>query len=157
MTKRRKSRKSKKGMYFPKNPNKYIGHLDKIKYRSSWELYFMKWLDNNKRVKRWNSEEVVINYFSKLEGKNRRYFVDFFVEFDDGKQIIVEIKPFKQTMPPVEPEKMTSKKLAQYNQEIYTYNVNMDKWVTAKDVAHKSGMSFVIVTEKTLKQLGMII
>ena len=37
------------GMYVPKNPEKYIGN-NKPRYRSSWELRIMMFLDENKHI-----------------------------------------------------------------------------------------------------------
>ena len=49
--------KYKQGFYYPKNPNKYVGDVDNIVYRSSWELRVFKWMDDNPSVLEWASEE----------------------------------------------------------------------------------------------------
>lgn len=146
-----------KGHYNVINRSKYLGDINKIEYRSGWEKFFMEWLDNNPNVKRWNSEGIQISYFSKMDAKNRRYYVDFYVEYIDGTKMLYEVKPYKQTQPPVLSESKTRKAIARFQKEIYDYNVNIDKWVSAKDSARLSGMKFRIITERDLKQLGMVI
>lgn len=143
-----------KGRFVPINKEKYKGNYNNITYRSSWESYVMKWLDNNPDVLKWNSEDCIIPYFSTADGKNRRYFMDFWVKFKNGSEFFLEVKPYKETQPPVKPKRLTSKSKNRYLQELYTYSVNMDKWKAAKAVSDKVGIKFRLVTEKSLKQLG---
>ena len=82
------------GKYKPKNPQKYKGNLNTITWRSSWELSVMKWCDETNKIVRWSSEEIVIPYFSTADQKNRRYFMDFWVKWEDGTEYILEIKQF---------------------------------------------------------------
>ncbi|WP_370656660.1 TnsA endonuclease N-terminal domain-containing protein, partial [Klebsiella pneumoniae] len=65
--------------------------------------YMMRWLDNHPDVVKWNSEEVVIPYFCNADGKKRRYFMDFWARFKDGQEFLFEVKPAKETKPPVRP------------------------------------------------------
>jgi trans-aconitate methyltransferase len=67
------------GKYRPISPQKYKGNPTEIYYRSLWELRFMKWCDENKKVLEWGSEEIVVPYRSPLDGKYHRYFVDFYI------------------------------------------------------------------------------
>ena len=88
-----------KGKFYPRNPSKYKGDTTDIIYRSSWELKFMKYCDNNPNVLEWGSEEVVIPYRSPLDGKVHRYYVDFYIKVrttkNEIKKYLIEIKPKK--------------------------------------------------------------
>lgn len=141
-----------KGTFNPQHKEKYKGRWDKITYRSSWEAYLMKWCDMNPNVKRWNSEEIVIPYFSEADGKQRRYFMDFYVEMTDGQVFLFEVKPEKETRPPVAPKKMTAKSKQLFEQQIYTFKVNTDKWKAAVALCAKQRWQFKIITERTLKR-----
>jgi hypothetical protein len=133
----------------PKNPAKYVGDLTEITARSSWEMKFMDWCDRNPSVIRWNSEGVVIPYYSQADGKNRRYFVDFIVELKKeggGKEVVlVEIKPHYQTQMP-----KATRKTKRYLEECYTYQVNQDKWKHADEYAKKNGFIFRVLDEYDL-------
>ena len=71
-----------------------------IIYRSSWEKKFILWCESCKNVKHWGSECTCIKYFNPVDQKTHRYFPDFVVEMQDGKVLIVEIKPENQTKIP---------------------------------------------------------
>lgn len=137
-----------KGKYKPKHPEKYIGDINNIVYRSSWELSFVKYIDNNPSIKKFNMEGVVIPYVSPIDNKVHRYYVDFILEYTntkgETKMALVEVKPHKQTQPPVPPKK----KSKYYINEVLTYHVNMAKWKTAIDFCNKNSMDFVVLTEK---------
>lgn len=145
---------SYKGKYVPQNKEKYRGRWDKITYRSSWELFLMKKFDIDTNVKWWNSEEAVIPYFSNADGKKRRYFMDFMVEYTNGDVYLFEVKPDKETRPPVKPVRMTTKAKQRFMNEYYTYSVNIDKWKAACELSQKKGWKFKIITENTLKSFG---
>lgn len=112
----------------------------------------MKYCDDNKNVLFWSSEEVRIPYRSPLDGKIHYYFVDFWmrVKTKDGsvKTYLVEIKPEKQTKPPIieENKKMTPSKVKQ----IKTYALNTEKWKAARNFSKEKGWEFLILTEKHL-------
>lgn len=142
------------GRFMPKNHEKYRGDIRKIQYRSSWESWFMRWLDANPNVVKWNSEEVVIPYFSNADGKKRRYFMDFWFKTEDGKEFFIEIKPKKETMPPPKPAQLTTATKKRYIDSIYTWSVNNDKWAAAQKVAEKNNVQFRLLTEDGLKKLG---
>ena len=74
-----------KGKYKVKNPSKYVGAVDNVVYRSSWERRFMVYADTNPNVVKWNSEGLVIPYVSPVDGKVHRYFPDFWIEVKDEK------------------------------------------------------------------------
>lgn len=143
---------SYKGIYKVKNPLKYKGDFKNCVFRSLWERKFMKYCDDNKNVLFWSSEEVRIPYRSPLDGKIHYYFVDFWmrVKTKDGtvKTYLVEIKPEKQTKPPVieENKKMTPSKVKQ----IKTYALNTEKWKAARNFSKEKGWEFLILTEKHL-------
>lgn len=144
------------GKFYPKNPAKYKGNISNIEYRSLWEKGFMKYCDDNPSIVRWNSEEVIIPYRSTADqGKLRRYFVDFWVKYQTGDEIIIEIKPFKETQPPAKPARLTEQAKRRIVQELYTWQVNQDKWKAAMDAAQQKGWRFVVLTEKTLPRFGI--
>ena len=139
-----------KGRYKIKKPEKYLGDYSKVVYRSLWERQTFKWCESNPSVKAWNSEEVVIPYKCKTDNKLHRYFVDLLVEMDNGKIILVEIKPKSQTQPPK--KKRKSKK---YINEVTQYVKNQSKWEAANQFANHKGWKFQIWTEDTLSNLGI--
>jgi len=142
---------SYKGKYKIKKPEKYLGDYTKVVYRSLWERQTFKWCESNSRVRAWNSEEVVIPYKCKTDNRIHRYFIDLFIEMDNGDCILVEIKPKKQTTAPKKPTRKTKK----YLNEVTTYIKNTSKWTAANDFAEHKGWKFQIWTEETLKNLGI--
>lgn len=138
------------GKFKPQNPKKYKGDPTNIIYRSGWELKFMHYLDRHPDIIEWGSEEVIIPYKSPVDGKYHRYFTDFFVVKinKDGsrEKLIIEIKPFKQTIPP----EVKKRKTKQYLFEVQTYMVNDAKWKYAKKYCDERGWKFQILTEKEL-------
>ena len=138
--------KHKHDIYIPKNMKKYIGrHLPII--RSSWERTFAQWLDMNPKIVAWSSESIVIKYFNPVKNRIARYYPDFFIQLENGKQYIIEIKPFKETHPPYRKGKK-SKKTMLY--ESKTWSVNQAKWKAAMKWCSKMQMEFKIMTEKEL-------
>ncbi|ADG60058.1 head closure [Acinetobacter phage Acj9] len=142
------------GRFVPKNKMKYRGHVDKITYRSSWELFYMKWCDSNDKVTAWSSEEAVIPYFSHADGRKRRYFMDIWFKIEGGQEFFIEIKPKKETVRPVPPQNLTAASKKRFAQEIYTFMVNQDKWKAAKALADKRGIIFRVLTEDGLRKMG---
>jgi hypothetical protein len=140
------------GFFTPKNPNKYKGDHKNIVYRSLWERNCMRWCDTNSSVKFWQSEEIQIPYVYDLSDRYHRYFPDLFIEFNDGRKILVEIKPKKETVPP----QKTSRRTKRYIQESMTYVKNQNKWVAAEKYAKKRGWEFQIWTEDTLRSMGLL-
>jgi hypothetical protein len=144
------SRAYKQGLFIPRNPQKYSGNVSNIIYRSSWELRTFEWADMNPSVISWSSEETIIPYVSKVDGRYHRYFIDLKLKIrgTDGevKDYIVEIKPFQQTQPPKFPGRQTPR----YLKEVETFITNQSKWEAAKVYAEERKMKFVILTEKEL-------
>lgn len=139
-----------KRKFTPINPQKYIGDPTNIIMRSSWETQFALWCDKNPSVIRWNSEETVVPYVCPTDNRWHRYFIDFKIEIRDKngaiKTYLVEIKPDKQTKPPVIPSRKTKRFLL----EAATYVKNEAKWKAATRFAKDRGWEFIILTEHHL-------
>lgn len=133
------------GRYKIKRPEKYKGDPTKVQYRSLWERNAFRYLEKHPNVKWWNSEETVIPYICGTDRKRHRYFVDLTIKFNDGRVLLVEIKPKAQTQPP------KRKKLS----EALTYIKNTSKWKYAKRYAEDRGWGFQIWTEDTLEGMGI--
>jgi hypothetical protein len=143
--------KTYKGTYKLKKPEKYLGDPDKVVYRSGWERTAFRWVEANPNITGWAAEEVVIPYRCATDNRMHRYFIDLYFETTDGRKFLIEIKPDKQTKPPVPGKRRTKK----YITESLTYAKNKSKWNAATEFAADNGCSFVIWTEKTMKGLGM--
>jgi hypothetical protein len=138
------------GRYRVKNPKKYKGNVDKVYYRSSWELKFMNYCDNNPAILEWGSEEIVIPYISPLDGRYHRYFPDFYIKVKQKngsiKRIIIEVKPKAQCGPPKIPKRKTKRFL----NEVRTWGVNEAKWKAAIEYCNDRKMEFKVLTEDHL-------
>ena len=140
-----------KGKFTPKHPEKYVGDVKNIVYRSLWERNTFRWIDANTSIVHWNSEELVIPYVCGTDNKVHRYFMDLWFQTRDGKNYIIEIKPKRQTQPPKTPQRKTRR----YIKESLTYVKNQSKWNAASEFAADRGWTFQIWTEDTLKSLGI--
>ena len=138
------------GRYQVKNPKKYAGDYTKVIYRSLWERNVFRWCDDNPKVKKWSSEEIVVPYFYDVDKKYHRYYVDLKIVLED-KTLLVEIKPEKETTPPT-----GQRKTKQYINEGLTYIKNMNKWEAASSYAKDRGWDFQIWTEKTLQEMKLL-
>lgn len=140
----------KQGIYKPKHPEKYVGDATKIIFRSSLELRYIKYFDENPNILRWGSEEIQIPYISPKDGRMHRYFPDFIVESlgKDGKKrkFIFEIKPKQQTIAPT-----GNPKSRKFLREALTYSINSAKWHFADKYAKKHNAQFVVLTEDQIK------
>ena len=141
-----------KGKYKIKKPEKYVGDPNNVTYRSLWERACFTWCERNPKVVRWSSEEIIIPYYDAGRKRQRRYFMDLMIEFSDGKKIIVEVKPKKQTKPPTK----RGKKKARYLEESMTFVTNQCKWQAAEKYAKDRGWQFHIWHEDILKSLGIL-
>jgi hypothetical protein len=84
-----------------------------------------------------------IPYYSGLDGKTHTYNPDYVVEMINGDVMVVEIKPYNQTIKPI-------------NENCWAYREyikNMYKWKAAKEMCDAKGYKFKILTEKTINQL----
>ena len=138
------------GQYKPVHYQKYKGDPRRIFYRSSWELGFMKYCDNNEHILEWGSEEIVIPYRCPTDGRVHRYYPDFYIKVREKSgqisKYIVEIKPKKQTTPP----NAKNKKTAAYKRDALTFAKNRAKWDAAQDYCEDRQMKFLIPTEDHL-------
>jgi hypothetical protein len=138
------------GRFHPQNPKKYIGDVQNIIYRSSWELKFMQWCDRSPNILRYGSEEFCIPYYNPVKQKVCRYFPDFIIEVLEGngkiQKYVIEIKPKRQTLPPVQGNKKTKT----YINEVNTYAVNQSKWKSIQEWCDDHLIKFSIITESEL-------
>lgn len=146
-----------KGRFKPKNPQKYKGDHTKIIYRSLWEFKFFRYIDDHPDVIWWQSEEIVVPYVSPIDGKRHRYFPDVVLnkKTPSGMKetIMIEIKPYKQTLPPDIAKKNATKTgriSRRYLNEVKTFGVNEAKWKRAKNYCDERGWKFLVLTEKEL-------
>lgn len=142
--------KTYKGRYKVKKPKKYAGDHTQVIYRSYWEKFAFMWCEKQDDIKSWSSEETVIPYISAIDNKYHRYFVDLKLNMIDGRTILVEIKPDKQTKPPT-----GRRRTKRHISESLEYVRNQCKWKAASEYCKDNGYEFQIWTEHTLKQMGM--
>jgi len=135
------SLKFSQGFFTPSNPEKYLG-TKLPRYRSSWELVFMQFLDNNPGIQQWSSESVQIPYRDPLTNKQTIYVPDFLISYIDKNQKkhveLIEIKPANQTLR----EKVGKNP---YNQAQFVKN--MAKWAAASSWCQQQGIKFRILNE----------
>ena len=141
---------SYKGKYYPSYPRKYKGDPTNIIYRSLWERKFMVYCDKNESILEWASEEISIPYRSPIDNRVHRYFPDFYMKVQERggkvKRYMIEVKPAKQTKPPVKPKRQTKG----YIREAYEYAKNQAKWKMAREFCADRQWEFKVVTEKEL-------
>jgi len=139
-----------KSIYKPSHPEKYLGNSNNIICRSSWERQFCRYCDTNPNVVKWASEELSIRYISPVDGRPHRYYPDFLIEVKEKsgklKKYVIEIKPKKQTQPPVKKKRVTKGFIL----EAKTYAVNQAKWKAAVDFCKDNLIEFKIITEDEL-------
>jgi len=112
------------GLYVPTNPKKYIGDINNIIYRSSWERRFCQNIDYYIQVKK---GDVLENW-------------------------LIEIKPEDQyalDKRPKEPTgNLTEKKIRSYNEKLKIWITNRAKFEAAKRFAEDRGYKFGAINEK---------
>lgn len=152
--------KYKQGYYKPIHPEKYVGKETPV-YRSGLELSFFLFCDKNDKVQTWASENIIIPYVNKLDGKVHRYFVDNYILIKEGeilKKYLVEIKPKKYTLIPVfKPKQKEKTKVYETKQWIQ----NQSKWEYARKWCDEQNKritnptqpktEFIILTEENLR------
>lgn len=128
------------GKYEVQNSAKYVGN-GIPRYRSGWELSFMRFCDTNEHVLQWASESIAIPYRNPITGKMSQYIPDFLVTYrtkdNTMRAELIEIKPKKQSI--VE-SKMSSRDRA-------VVAVNYAKWDQATKWCKRNGLSFRVITE----------
>ncbi len=144
----RKSRNYRQGRFKPKNIAKYKGNSGNVIYRSSWEKRIMAFFDESANVKWWNSEGLIVPYFNPIDKKMHSYFPDFVFMNKNNKVYMIEVKPYKETLPPV-------KKGRNYRSAAITYVINQSKWKQAMEFCEKQNWQFVVWTEKEMKKMGI--
>lgn len=131
-----------KGLYVPKFPEKYIGNVKHIIFRSLAERKFMRYLDMTDSVLKWASEEFFIPYHFPVDNKLHRYFPDFFAQIktknNEIKKYVIEVKPKSQTLAP-------KKKGKYYAEQVETYIKNQSKWTAAEKFCKENGAEFIIL------------
>lgn len=141
-------RQTEKGWFSPRNPQKYVGDITKIRYMSSWEKETHRFFDNNPNILRWSSEEVAIPYIKPTDGKIHYYYPDYWIEYKNRNgeivQEIIEVKPADQTKPPSTRGKRKQTQIF----ESIRWATNVAKWKACQDFCNKYGLKFRIVTEK---------
>lgn len=144
------------GRFRPKNPAKYKGDPSRIIYRSMWEFKFFRHIDVHPDVLWWQSEEVIVPYYSPIDGKRHRYYPDVIIHTKTPgggtKTMMIEIKPKAQTRPPDIANKKTSKGRVsrRYLNEVKTWGTNEAKWKAARAYCAQRGWEFQIYTEDQL-------
>lgn len=113
-----------------------------IIYRSGLELQFIQFCEANPKITKWASEPIAIEYSSRLDNKNHKYYPDYIIETSAGTKIIVEIKPYDQTIKPSSTDSLWLKE---------QWIKNCDKWKAAQEFAHQNNAKFIIVTENFFK------
>jgi len=131
----------KQGIVDPKSCHKYADSCksDPIIYRSGLELQFIQYCENNSNIVKWASEPIKIPYYSRLDQKECNYYPDYILENKKGNKVIVEVKPYNQTIKPDMTDTVWLKE---------QWVKNIDKWTAAKKFAEEHDMKFIIVTEK---------
>ena len=141
---------SNKSIYRPSYPKKYKGDPNNIVCRSTWERKFCRYCDLNENIISWASEEFFIPYVSPLDNKVHRYFPDYLIKVKEQngetKTYLIEVKPKKQTKPPVKKSRATKS----FIYETKTYAVNQAKWKAAKEWCDDRKIEFKIITEDEL-------
>lgn len=140
--------KYRQGIFKPIHPEKYLGNVNNIIYRSGLELRYMHYFDRNPYIISWGSEECVIPYYYEVDHKVHRYFLDFILIFQtksgEQKKALVEIKPKSQCKPPRKNTKNFDKKMLEYVK-------NKNKWEAAMAFCKQHQMSFMLLTEDHLR------
>lgn len=135
------------GPYTVKNTAKYVGN-GVPRYRSGWELAFMRFLDNNDNVMQWASESIQIPYRNPVTGKQSIYVPDFLITYKTRQNTLIaeliEIKPKKQS---VIESKMS-------NKDRMVVAINYAKWDQATKWCKRNGLKFRVITEEDMFHQG---
>ena len=141
------ARKFQQVIYTVMNQHKYAGK-GAPKFRSGWELAFMRFCDSNDHIITWSSESIQIPYRHPLTGKNTRYVPDFLIQYrNKNNQVVtelIEIKPKKQSI-------IESKAS---NRDRAVVAVNYAKWDAAQKWCKRNGLIFRVVTEEDIFYQG---
>jgi len=152
--------KWKQGTYTLKHPEKYLGK-ENPKYKSGLEERCFYYFDTNINILSWCYEPFPIPYFKPIIENNqihmeeRKYYVDFIATIKDTsgtiKKYMIEVKSKSETMPPVQPKKMTQKNKTRLMNEQLTFAVNQAKWQAASKFALAHDMNFIHLTDDMIR------
>lgn len=135
------------GPYTVLNPSKYVGK-GTPRYRSGWELAFMRFCDSNENILEWASEAIAIKYRHPLTGKITNYIPDFFIRYRTKNNRVctelIEIKPKKQSI--------IESKMRDRDKAIVA--VNYAKWDAAQKWCKRQGIIFRVITEDDIFRNG---
>lgn len=135
------------GTYQVQNAQKYVGNRAP-RYRSGWELSFMRFCDTNDNILQWASEAIQIPYRHPLTGKQTIYVPDFLITYrtrnNTMKGELIEIKPKGQS---VVSERMSSRDRA-------VVAINYAKWASAQKWCAQHGLTFRVITEDQMFHNG---
>lgn len=132
-----------RGLFTPQNVKKYIG-TKQPRYRSGWELAFMRMCDTHPNIVNWASEPLRIPYVNPLSGRKTTYVPDFVIQYRDknGKahNELIEIKPFAQT---------TEERASNQTEKAQAL-INKAKWQAAVEWSSRRGLRFRVLTENEI-------
>ena len=144
----------KSGKYNPVNPEKYIGDIYNIIYRSSWERKFCQYCDINPNITKWSSESLYTMYWNPIDKKEHKYFIDYYIQVKKGDVLenwLIEIKPEDQYALHKRPKEpvgnLTEKKIRSYNLKLKTWITNRAKFEAATRFAESRGYKFGAINE----------
>lgn len=141
------SRNWAQGIYEIQNPSKYVGKR-RPRYRSGWEMSFMRFCDLNPNVLQWASEAIQIPYRNPLTGKQTHYVPDFLITYrtrdNTMRAELIEIKPRGQSEI-VEGQRPRDRAVVA---------INMAKWDAATKWCKKQGLTFRVITEDHMFRNG---
>lgn len=143
----------KQGIFHPSNPNKCLNKKGDIVFRSFLEYKVMNLCDKNPNVLEWSSEKNIVPYNHPIEKRVARYYIDFYIQLQTESGIrkcLVEVKPERQTKPPVPSNR---KKMSTVLYENVQYAINRAKWDAAKQYAKNKGMEFMLLTEQDVDRI----
>ena len=143
-----RKKKYHQNYYKIRRPEKYKGNSSVVIYRSLWEKKTMEFFEENSHIQWWNSEGLVIPYMS-IDRKAHRYYPDFIFLNSKNETWVVEVKPYKETIPPTTRQK-------NYQYAAITFVQNQLKWKAAKEFCKKQNIKFVVWTEKELKKMHIM-
>ncbi len=133
------------GEYLVENRTKYVG-TKAPKYRSSWELAFMRMCDTHPNIHKWASENIKIPYRSPLDGKYHNYIPDFMIQYTDKNGSahveLIEIKPSNQT----------TMENARNGRNQIQVALNAAKWTAAQEWCKRKGIRFKVLNEDQIFQ-----
>jgi hypothetical protein len=160
------TQKYKQGLYTPINKDKVLKLNSEggIYYRSSWEYKVYLWLDHNPKIRVWGAEVLKIPYSVEIVDENgilkkteHTYYPDCYYEIlnEDSsiKKVLMEIKPYNETIEPKIPLRATRKQLENVEYAITQYKKNLFKWNSALEYCKNRDIKFVIMTEKYVNKL----